>query len=61
MGGRLTLKAKGGYGITMVKQAPEDNHVKLTIKYHGKRVSIEKARRGEPSRVATTAVLSVAG
>jgi hypothetical protein len=32
MGGRLTLKAKGVYGITMVKQAPDDNHLKLTIK-----------------------------
>jgi hypothetical protein len=28
----LTLKAKGSYKITMVKQAPDDNHLKLTIK-----------------------------
>ena len=27
-----TLKAKGIYKITMVKQAPDDNHLKLTIK-----------------------------
>jgi hypothetical protein len=32
VGGKLTLKAKGIYGITMVKQAPDDNHLKLTIK-----------------------------
>jgi hypothetical protein len=32
VGGRLTLKAKGLYTITMVKQAPDDNHLKLTIK-----------------------------
>jgi hypothetical protein len=32
MGGRLTLNAKGLYRITMVKQAPDDNHLKLTIK-----------------------------
>jgi hypothetical protein len=32
VGARLTLKAKGVYRITMVKQAPDDNHLKLTIK-----------------------------
>src|SRR5262249_37843758 len=32
VGARLTLKAKGVYTITMVKQAPDDNHLKLTIK-----------------------------
>ncbi len=32
MGARLTLKTKGVYTITMVKQAPDDNHLKLTIK-----------------------------
>ena len=32
VGARLTLKAKGLYTITMVKQAPDDNHLKLTIK-----------------------------
>jgi hypothetical protein len=32
MGAKLTLKAKGVYTITMVKQAPDDNHLKLTIK-----------------------------
>jgi hypothetical protein len=32
VGGKLTLKAKGVYKITMVKQAPDDNHLKLTIK-----------------------------
>jgi hypothetical protein len=32
IGGVLTLKAKGVYKITMVKQAPDDNHLKLTIK-----------------------------
>jgi hypothetical protein len=32
MGGRMTLKAKGLYTITMVGQAPDDNHLKLTIK-----------------------------
>ena len=31
VGGRLTLKAKGVYTITMVKQAADDNHLKLTI------------------------------
>jgi hypothetical protein len=32
VGAKLTLKAKGIYKITMVKQAPDDNHLKLTIK-----------------------------
>jgi len=32
VGARLTLKTKGDYTITMVKQAPDDNHLKLTIK-----------------------------
>jgi hypothetical protein len=32
VGQRLTLKAKGLYRITMVKQAPDDNHLRLTIK-----------------------------
>ena len=31
VGAKLTLKAKGLYKITMVKQAPDDNHLKLTI------------------------------
>jgi hypothetical protein len=32
VGATLKLKAKGIYKITMVKQAPDDNHLKLTIK-----------------------------
>jgi hypothetical protein len=32
VGARLTLRAKGLYRITMVKQAPDDNHLRLTIK-----------------------------
>jgi hypothetical protein len=32
VGAGLTLKAKGVYKITMVKQMPDDNHLKLTIK-----------------------------
>jgi hypothetical protein len=32
VGALLTLKAKGIYRITMVKQASDDNHLKLTIK-----------------------------
>ncbi len=32
VGATLTLKAKGLYKITMVKQATDDNHLKLTIK-----------------------------
>ena len=31
IGSPLRLKAKGVYKITMVKQAPDDNHLKLTI------------------------------
>jgi hypothetical protein len=32
VGAKLTLTAKGVYSITMVRQAPDDNHLKLTIK-----------------------------
>ena len=32
VGAKLTLKAHGTYRITMVKQAPDDNHLKLTIR-----------------------------
>ena len=32
VGAALTLRAKGVYRITMVKQAPDDNHLKLTIR-----------------------------
>jgi hypothetical protein len=32
VGAKLTLNAQGVYRITMVKQAPDDNHLKLTIK-----------------------------
>ena len=32
VGARLTLNATGVYRITMVGQAPDDNHLKLTIK-----------------------------
>jgi hypothetical protein len=32
VGATLKLNAKGVYKITMVKQAPDDNHLKLTIK-----------------------------
>jgi hypothetical protein len=32
VGARMTLRAKGTYKITMVKQAPDDNHLKLTIR-----------------------------
>jgi len=32
VGAKLTLKAKGVYKITMVRQTPDDNHLKLTIK-----------------------------
>jgi hypothetical protein len=32
VGAKLTLKTKGVYRITMVKQAADDNHLKLTIK-----------------------------
>src|SRR5512133_3369613 len=31
VGAKLTLNAKAVYRITMVKQAPDDNHLKLTI------------------------------
>ena len=31
VGATLALNAKGVYKITMVKQAPDDNHLKLTI------------------------------
>ena len=31
VGAKLTLTTKGVYRITMVKQAPDDNHLKLTI------------------------------
>ena len=31
VGQKLTLKTKGTYGITMVKQAPDDNHLVLKI------------------------------
>ena len=32
VGGSVTLTAKGVYRIAMVKQASDDNHLKLTIK-----------------------------
>ncbi len=32
VGAKLTLRAKGVYRITMVYQAADDNHLKLTIK-----------------------------
>jgi hypothetical protein len=32
VGGRMLLRAKGVYRITMVKQAPDDNHLKLALK-----------------------------
>ena len=32
VGAKLTLRAKGLYKITMVKQAADDNHLRLTIK-----------------------------
>ena len=31
VGAKLTLKAKGIYRITMVKQAPDDNHLTLKV------------------------------
>ena len=31
VGAKLTLKAKGTYRITMVKQAPDDNHLILKV------------------------------
>ena len=32
VGQKITLTKKGVYHITMVKQAPDDNHLKLTVK-----------------------------
>jgi hypothetical protein len=32
VGAKLTLRAKGVYRITMVGQAPDDNHLTLTVK-----------------------------
>ena len=32
VGNKLTLHAKGTYRITMVHQAPDDNHLTLTVK-----------------------------
>ncbi len=32
VGAKVTLRAKGLYKITMVKQASDDNHLRLTIK-----------------------------
>ena len=32
VGAKVTLKARGTYHITMVRQAPDDNHLTLTIK-----------------------------
>jgi hypothetical protein len=32
VGAKLTLRAKGIYHITMVHQAPDDNHLRLTVK-----------------------------
>ena len=32
VGAKLTLRAKGVYHITMVGQAPDDNHLTLTVK-----------------------------
>jgi hypothetical protein len=32
VGKKLTLKAKGTYHLTMVKQAPDDNHLVLVLK-----------------------------
>jgi hypothetical protein len=32
VGTKLTLRAKGIYHITMVHQAPDDNHLTLTVK-----------------------------
>jgi len=31
VGAKLALRAKGVYHITMVKQAPDDNHLTLTV------------------------------
>jgi hypothetical protein len=32
VGAKLTLRARGTYRITMVHQAPDDNHLTLTVK-----------------------------
>lgn len=32
VGKKVTLRGKGVYHITMVKQAPDDNHLTLTVK-----------------------------
>jgi hypothetical protein len=32
VGARVTLRARGTYRITMVRQAPDDNHLTLTVK-----------------------------
>lgn len=32
VGKKVTLRGKGVYRITMVKQAPDDNHLTLTVK-----------------------------
>jgi hypothetical protein len=32
VGAKLTLRAKGTYRITMVRQAPDDNHLTLRVK-----------------------------
>ena len=49
VGMTLKLTKKGVYKITMVKQAPDDNHLKLTIKYHAKAACrCERARLSGP-------------
>jgi hypothetical protein len=32
VGAKLTVRARGTYRITMVRQAPDDNHLTLTVK-----------------------------
>jgi hypothetical protein len=32
VGAKVTLRARGTYRITMVRQAPDDNHLTLTVK-----------------------------
>jgi hypothetical protein len=32
VGAKLTLRARGTYRITMVRQASDDNHLTLTVK-----------------------------
>jgi hypothetical protein len=32
VGAKVTLRARGTYRITMVHQAPDDNHLTLTVK-----------------------------